>query len=469
MSDTLGVFAALDSPIPWRSFGASTLDRAQDNEDLLFLVVGASWCTYSQRLLRRLAHDVETQVALRESYVPILVDGDDHPAIYARYSGGGWPSIAICTPDGWPIWRSTQVNSEDLPRLLRSLAGQDVGPVPVSLPLQLDKPAPATVADGILQAARDAYDPVSRGFALEGGAGGPRFAHFEAIELLLDGGVVADRTIALDALRQIMDRLWDCVGGGLRRYASGPDWSDVHGEKLLVDQATLVATLARAGAMGSEFRDLAAHALEWAVVHFRLDNGAFAASLRPLQGEVPAAWPVPRLDRSISIDWNARLVSAQQQLAEITGDRVLREKASALARMLLTHVQDGRVPHRVRNGVSYGATLGDQIYLAVAAFDVGLSGVARVIVDRALSDHRLADGSLADIRLDGDDPGLLRSPIAPLRENAAFAELCARFGGAYVNTARQILAATSEAANRAGIMASCYGLAQSRVDAVRSR
>ena len=468
MAGTLGVFAALDSPIPWRSFETTTLERAEADGRLLFLVIGASWCPYSQRLLRRLAHDVETQAALHESYVPILVDGDDHSAIHTRYTGGGWPSIAICTADGWPIWRGTHVDPGHFPRLLRSLADQDVGAVPAPSPIELDAPSPAAAADGILQAVRDAYDPVSRGFALEAEAAGPRFSHFDAIELLLEHGVAGDRTIALDALHQIMDRLWDGAEGGLQRYAAAPDWSDVHGEKLLVDQATLIATLAKASTIDPQFRESAARALEWTVEQFRLNDGAFAASLRPLHSEVPTAWPVPSLDTSTPIDWNARLVSAQLLLAETTGDRALREKASTLARRLLTHVRDGRVPHRVRDDVACGGSLADETYLALAAFDAGLGERARVIVDRALSARRLADGSFADIHLDQPGPGLLRRPIAPLRENAVFAELCARFGGGYLETGREILAATSGAASRAGIMASRYALAQSRISAVRS-
>ena len=237
---------------------------------------------------------------------------------------------------------------------------------------------------------------------------------------------------------------------------------------MLVDQATLIATLARAGTSDPRFGELAAQALEWTVEHFRLNDGAFAASLRPLHSEVPTAWPVPTLDTSIPLDWNARLVSAHLLLAETTGDRALRQKASALVRSLITHARDGRVPHRVRDGVARGGILADQTYLAVAAFDAGLGDAARAIVDRALSDRRLADGSLADIPLDDAGPGLLRRPIAPLRENAVFAERCARFGAGYLETGREILGAVSGPASQAGIMASRYALAQSRIDAVRS-
>ena len=462
VSGTLGVFAELDSPIAWRSFETPTLERAEADGRLLFLVIGVSWCPYSQRLLRRLAHDVETQAVLHESYLPILVDGDDHPAIHTRYSGGGWPSIAICTSDGLPIWRGTQVDPGGFPRLLRTLADRPALATPATSPIELDAPSPDAAANQILRAVRDAYDPASRGFALEPEAAGPRFPHFDAIELLLEIGTDGDTTMALDALRQIMDRLWHRADGGLRRYATAPNWSDVHGEKLLVDQASLIATLAAARVQDPECGELASAVLEWTIEQFRQTDGAFAAGLRPAHVEVPPAWPVPALDTSILIDWNARLASALLLLAEATADREQHDRAVELVRSLLAHVADGHVPHRVRGGVARAGTLADLTYLAVAAFDAGMGEVSRGLVDRALADRRLPDGSLSDIPLDDTAPGLLRRPIAPLRENAVFAELCARLGGGYWETGREILEAVSGSAIRGGIMASRYAVAQLR-------
>ena len=429
-------------------------------------MIAASWCPYSQRLLRRLSHDVETQAALHAHYVPILVDGDDQPTIHARYSGGGWPSIAICTADGRPIWRGTQVEPPRFAELLRAVADQSHDADPEAASIGLDR-APAPTTKEILHAVRDAHDPISRGFALEPEAAGPRFPHFDAIDLLLELGSADDITIALGALSQIMDSLWDEADGGLRRYAAAPDWSDVHGEKPLVDQASLIATLANACAHDSGFCQRGMRAFEWTVDRFALPAGVFAASARPSHPEVPPGWPVPVLDTSISVDWNARLASALFLLAEASGDSELREVALALVRYLLERVHDGRVPHRIREGATHGGSLADLTYLAVAVLDGGFDDEARALVGCALLDQRLADGSLSDVTLDDVACGLLRRPLAPLRENAVFAELCAHLGEVYVETGREILDAVSGAATGAGILASRYALARCRIDQYR--
>ena len=94
-----------------------------------------------------------------------------------------------------------------------------------------------------------AYDADNPGFALEVSYGGPKFPHFDAIEFLLaleDDGSAA--TIVQEALSALMERgLWDPEHGGLRRYAVERDWSRVHGERLLLDNARLLRLLCLAG------------------------------------------------------------------------------------------------------------------------------------------------------------------------------------------------------------------------------
>ncbi|MCZ6707039.1 MAG: DUF255 domain-containing protein, partial [Chloroflexi bacterium] len=176
------------SPISWRRFDAASFAEAQSEERLILLLIVAPWGPYSQRLLERLSRDASSQQAIERGYVALLVDSDDAPAIHTRYSGGGWPTIAVLTARGDPLWRGTQIDETRFAPFLRSWlngARSDVGVPASALPPAKVEGGAAEAGARVLAATVAAFDRDTAMFRLEVG-GGPRFPQLDAIDLLLD-------------------------------------------------------------------------------------------------------------------------------------------------------------------------------------------------------------------------------------------------------------------------------------------
>ena len=121
MDASFGCFAALNSAVDWRPFDQVTFDAARDADRLLVIVLGVSWCPYSQRLLHQLSARPQDVARLNRDVVPVLVDSDNRPDLHSRYAAGGWPSIVIADPAGRPLWRGTHIPLARFGRLLTEL------------------------------------------------------------------------------------------------------------------------------------------------------------------------------------------------------------------------------------------------------------------------------------------------------------------------------------------------------------
>ena len=198
----------------------------------------------------------------------------------------------------------------------------------------------STFVVNAVQSIVDAYDPRFHGFGLAEPGRGPRFPHLDAINLLLDShqrDIPSDHAaIVRQALRRLMDgALWDADRGGLRRYATGSDWSGIHDEKLLLDNARFLSTLCCAAQQldDDRLRADARAALDACRSLFDVGGPTFAASVRPVHPEVPEDWPVDPLDRSVLVDANAAMLSALLSAAVLLDDS-WHSRAGAIARRL---------------------------------------------------------------------------------------------------------------------------------------
>ncbi len=470
------------SPISWRRFEAASFAEAQSEDRLILLLIVAQWCPYSQRLLERLSRDADSQQAIKRGYVALLVDSDDAPAIHTRYSGGGWPTIAVLTARGDPLWRGTQIDEARFAPFLRAwLKGErsEVEQATDTLRPATVKGDAAEAGARVLAATVAAFDRDTAMFQLEAG-GGPRLPQLDAIDLLLDVDDVSAGEVARVALERVMrGGLWDEKAGGLRRYGTSPSVEDIHGEKLLRDGAALLSTLASAARTWPEgpFAADLGRVADWIVEALGAESPAFAASVRPAHAEVPDDWEVPKLDASILIDANARMVSALLAASDRVG-----EWASSRALELLEWIWAvawsplGGVAHRVRDGeVVAGGELADAVAVLEASLDAhAWSGDERWLTrvrdlfDDTTRRYRSAGARLSDLPTALEQPGRLRLPHMPPRENAVFAECAARLGrrtgeAAYAEAGSSILRALAPGAADAGLFGARFALAVRRV------
>jgi uncharacterized protein len=266
--------SAAQQPVHWQAWADDAFERARREDKPILLDVGAVWCHWCHVIDHESYDDPDVAKIINEHFVAIKVDRDERPDIDARYqhavsaiSGqGGWPLTAFLTPEGKVFFGGTYfppvdsygrpgfkrvllnaasyyrenrdevaATADQLHRQLRALAG-------AGAPGEFGPDLPATGLAGILRAFDDAH----------GGFGGaPKFPHPSTIEFLLrrhfrtrDEGLLAAVTRTLEKIGR--GGIHDQVGGGFHRYATDARWIVPHFEKMLYDNAGLLANFCHA-------------------------------------------------------------------------------------------------------------------------------------------------------------------------------------------------------------------------------
>jgi uncharacterized protein len=269
-SSSLYLRAAADQPIDWHPWGDEPFELARRTGRPVLLDIGASWCHWCHVMDEGTYADAEVGRLLRQHFVAVKVDRDEHPEVDRRYqrqvsslSGeGGWPLTAFLTPDGDVFFGGTYYPPSDghgrpgFRRLLTEIARiwteepdkvrdnattvrdavARLGRGPGGAPAEL-----GSLVDGVLRELKASFDPAHGGFG-----SAPKFPHPTAVALLLWDEFRAARassgTEALETLVRMADGgLYDQLGGGFHRYSVDEGWHVPHFEKMGVDNAELLA------------------------------------------------------------------------------------------------------------------------------------------------------------------------------------------------------------------------------------
>src|SRR3989454_150778 len=203
--------------------------------------------------------DPEVIRLINERYVPIRVDNDERPDVTRRYNMGGWPTTAFLTPDGEIVHGGTYVPPDAMRTNLAQVADlwsaqrSDLA-LRVAELREKEKEARAPkagdlsfqIVDQVGSLVRGQYDPQFGGFGRE-----PKFPQPKLLRFLLDEhrrfgypeiATMLHRTLGLMA----GSGMYDHIEGGFFRYATTREWMIPHYEKMLEDNAELLAIYAEA-------------------------------------------------------------------------------------------------------------------------------------------------------------------------------------------------------------------------------
>ncbi len=430
------LLAHADNPVDWWPWGPDAFAEARRRDVPVFVSVGYATCHWCHVMARESFSDPELAAYLNAHFVAIKVDREEHPDVDAAMlaqAGAftqnlGWPLSVFTTPDGGAFYAGTYFPPramQGVPAFREVLEAiveawterrQEVAAVGGSL---VDALAQRPVADAAgpvdLDAAADAI------LALDdpefGGLGrGPKFPNAPVLAFLAEHGPrgAAERTLAVMAGSPLRDP----VDGGFFRYATRRDWSEPHYERMLSDNAQLLALAAR---LGDE--RVAAGIAGFLLGTLRLPSGAFASaqdSESELSGErSEGGWyrlgaaerarhPAPALDRKVLTGLNGLAIGALAT-AGVRFDRAdwiaAAEKAADLPTRedgrLVRSSLDGRASDAVATLEDYGGLAGGLLRLALATGDVRHAVRARELI-----------GACRDGTPDGADPVLAAQGLA---------------------------------------------------------
>jgi uncharacterized protein len=267
--------SAMHQPIQWQEWGAEAFAQAAREDKPVLLDIGAVWCHWCHVMDRESYEDATLAPLINERFVAIKVDRDERPDVDSRYQAavqaisgqGGWPLTAILTPDGRPFFGGTYFPRHDrygrpgIERLLLTMA--DAWSLRRSEALESAASVFAAIEHGEAFAGRSGSlsgaitekligSAVAQFDAHHGGFGAqPKFPHPAALDLLLDAaarqGNAKAREVALVTLTKMAQGgIYDQVGGGFHRYSVDERWVVPHFEKMLYDNAGLLANYAHA-------------------------------------------------------------------------------------------------------------------------------------------------------------------------------------------------------------------------------
>ena len=260
-----------ENPVDWHPWGEEALALARSQDKPILLSVGYSACHWCHVMAHESFEDAEVAREMNRLFVNIKVDREERPDLDQIYQtahamltqrSGGWPLTMFLMPDGTPFFGGTYFPKNAhrgmagfldlLPRIAEAYRDkrEDINKQNEALidALQRTLPAPE---DG-KELKRAPLDSAVREFAqvfddVHGGIGrAPKFPHpFELAFCLrrhaLDGGELGLSIARLTLTKMAEGGIHDQLAGGFCRYSVDEFWDIPHFEKMLYDNAALLA------------------------------------------------------------------------------------------------------------------------------------------------------------------------------------------------------------------------------------
>jgi uncharacterized protein len=443
--------------IGWRPWGEKAFQEAQAADKPVLLAISAVWCHWCHVMDETSYSDPEVIRLINERYVPVRVDNDERPDVNRRYNMGGWPTTAFLTPDGEIVHGGTYVppdamrtylaqvadlwvtqRSELAKRVaeLREKESEARAPKPGDLSFQ--------IVDQVGSLVRGQYDPQFGGFGRE-----PKFPQPKLLRFLLDEhrrfgypeiATMLHRTLAAMA----GGGMYDHVEGGFFRYSTTRQWEIPHYEKMLEDNAELLAVYAEAHRSfpTAGYDRVVRDVIRWMdAVLWQSDKSLWAGSQDADEhyylldsNEERAKHEAPFVDRTAYTGWNALAASAYWAAWAAIGDVAVEARAHDAMGSIARGFWDAQTKSLGHSDSDDGRTvvdlLGDvasDLAASLDAYETGLhpgalSGAKRMAM--TLRDRLVdpATGGFFDAPEKQSQPGRLSRRERPIEENAFAAD-----------------------------------------------
>ena len=445
-----------DNPVDWWPWGEEPFAEAARRDVPVFVSIGYATCHWCHVMARESFSDPELAGYLNEHFVAIKVDREEHPEVDAAYLAAasaftgnlGWPLSMFTTPGGAAFFAGTYFpprpvgETPSFRMVLDAILdawGQRREEVEGAAAAVLEALATSrTHVPSTLPTPAELDGAVDRLLRLEdpeffGLGNGSKFPNAPVLWFLQERAAAGNEAAAgfasrtLDALGE--SPLRDPVEGGFFRYAVRRDWSEPHYERMLSDNAQLLARFGETDRSGP-----ALGIASFLLSVLRLPSGAFASaqdSESPLDGVRSeggyygldaadrARQPRPALDAKVLTGLNGMAIGALASAGSRLGaeDWISGARAAADA-VLALHLPDGpegpiirasldgRLSDAVATLEDIGGLAGGLLRLSLALGDAQYASIARTLIERT----RTADGGIA--APGGSDPVLVEHGLA---------------------------------------------------------
>ncbi|MFI5293594.1 MAG: thioredoxin domain-containing protein [Thermodesulfovibrionales bacterium] len=383
--------------IHWRQWGRDPFSEAKVLQRPVLLALSAVWCHWCHVMDETTYSGTDVIAYINENFIPVRVDADMRPDIDSLYNQGGWPSTLVLTPEGNIVRGGTYIPLEDMVSWLKKgvaafrADGRGIGE---KREKGLGQAGEATLKAADLKrtvgSLWSAFDRQHGGFGMA-----QKFPNPEAIDFLLSEYTRSGDEETKEMITVTLDRMeaggiHDDIGGGFFRYATRPDWSSPHYEKLLDLNAGLAKNYASASlALGKDgYRKVLDGTIGYIMNHlYDRKTGVFYGSQDADEEYYTAKrreGAPPRVDPTIYAGPNAQMITALVAASGATGSKEYLEQAKKAAVFMIRNL------YSEKKGVYRYYREGDK-HLAGLLADNVLFGSALVDLYNATGDRRYID------------------------------------------------------------------------------
>lgn len=445
-----------ENPVDWRPWGPAPFAEAARRDIPVLVSIGYSTCHWCHVMARESFSDPEVAAIMNAGFVAIKVDREEHAEVDSTYLAAasaftgdlGWPLTVFVTPEGRAFFAGTYwppVPAHGRPSFREVLAAvtdawtnrrDEVERNGAAIAGALSRPASASAVQPVpfdaVVAELTGYEDAEHG----GFGGAPKFPVAPVLRFLFDRGAAGDVAAAalagrtLDAMAS--SDLRDRVDGGFFRYATRADWTEPHYERMLYDNAQLLAVSAIAGRA-----EVAEGIAAFLIGTLQRADGGFASAqdsesvvdgqrvegfYYTLDAPSRARVAAPALDEKVLTGWNGLAIEAlaiagslldrPDWIASATraADRLLERHVTATG---LVRASIGQTRSSARPTLDdYGMLAGGLLELAIASGEVRYAVQARRLVDAVLAAGASPAGASPFGVPDGADPVLVSQGLA---------------------------------------------------------
>jgi len=432
--------------IPWREWEEAAFSHARAEDKPVMLFLGAFWCRFCQRMDEGAFSDTEVIALLNAYFISLRVEYMQRPDVDARYNLNGWPTIAFMAPDGQLLGAVNYLPADQFKELLIDVymsyeqrkvelrgAGQTTEEPQAAArhlaDLELEANL-AAISDSVMALADRTYG---------GYDSGQKFIHPQVNDFLLDRYEANRDQQYLDQVCLTLERmrageLYDHAGGAYFRTSSNPDWSHPHREKLLLEEAGLLANCLRVYQITqrADYRRMAEEIIEYLDAKlYDPASGVFYGCEDWLRHEPP----IPGgdefftiIDRCVYTDANAVASAAYLDAAALLGKPQHREQALGVLDFLWTSCRSdsGGMFHYFDGAAHVPGLLQDQAQMGSALLrayqvtgDIADLDRARQLAEFILTELKNPAAGFYDIR--AKDSASLRVRLTLIEQNGAAA------------------------------------------------
>ncbi|WFA09909.1 thioredoxin domain-containing protein [Tissierella sp. Yu-01] len=297
-----------DNPVDWYPWGKEALNKAKEENKLLFISIGYSTCHWCHVMNRESFSDNEVAEVLNKYYVPIKVDREERPDVdkvymtFAEVMNGnaGWPLNVIATPEAKPLYVGTYFPKQTQDRMIGIIEllnkidnawkedsdslvknSEEILNEIKKINLYEEGNISEDINTKALKVLKSIYDKENGGFGNR-----PKFPMPQYLLYLLKYGEMNDDKVALEIAEDTLVKmykggLFDHIGYGFFRYSVDEHWLVPHFEKMLYDNALLSLVYTKAYEISSNplFKDVAEKIYEFVLRDMISENGGFYSAL----------------------------------------------------------------------------------------------------------------------------------------------------------------------------------------------